>query len=181
MIMGVFFILICVFSKTLRLQILSNYMAYLIKSLIDGLISLRPTSAFFSLFLQILKGLHSMIRYRVNWGSGRSIFLTSPRMGCTKAVNFGATNSWELKFQRRGQNEDIRYFGSVWLCTRCRLFSRSNWKWVGRDSRWIWSRKTSRVSCIKKITGNENCSYKMDWNKRYHFYRVSPVSKKNRN
>ena len=116
-------------------------------------------------FLQILEGLHSMIRYRVNWGSGRSIFLISPRMGCIKAVNFGATNSWELKFQRRGQNEDIRYFGSVWLCIRCRLFSRTNWKWVGRDSRWIWSRKTSRVGCITKITGNDNCSYKMDWNK----------------
>ena len=116
-------------------------------------------------FLQILEGLHSMIRYRVNWGSGRSIFLISPRMGCIKAVNFGATNSWELKFQRRGQNEDIRYFGSVWLCTRCRLFSRTKWKWVGRDSRWIWSRETSRVGCITKITGNDNCSYKMDWNK----------------
>ena len=107
--------------------------------------------------------------------------LISPRIGSIKAVSFGATNSWGLKFQRRGQNEDIRYFGSVWLCTRCRLFSCSNWKWVGRDSRWIWSRKTSRVSCIKKITGNENCSYKMDWNKRCHFYRVSPVPKKNRN
>ena len=112
---------------------------------------------------------------------GTKQILISPRMASIKAVSFGATNSWGLKFQRRGKNEDIRYFGSVWLCTRCRLFSRSNWKWVGRDSRWIWSRKTSRVSCVKKITGNENCSYKMDWNKRCHFYRVSPVPKKNRN
>ena len=70
--------------------------------------------------------------------------------GFIKAVSFGDTNSLELKFERRGQNEDIRYFGSVWLCTRCRLFSRTNWKWVGRDSRWIWSRKTSRVGCITK-------------------------------
>ena len=116
-------------------------------------------------FSQILEGLHPLIRYRVKWGSGRNIFLISLRMGCIKAVNFGATNSWELKFRRRGQNEDIRYFGSVWLCTRCRLFSRTNWKWVGRDSRWIWSRETSRVGCITKITGNDNCSYKINWNK----------------
>ena len=86
-------------------------------------------------------------------------------MGSIKAVRFGATNSWGLKFRRRGQNEDIRYFGSIWLCTRCRLFSRTNWKWVGRDSRWIWSRETSRVGCITKITGNDNCSYKINWNK----------------
>ena len=54
--MGVFLILTCLFSKTLRLQILSNYMAYLIKSLNDRLISLRPTSVFFSLFFTDSRG-----------------------------------------------------------------------------------------------------------------------------
>ena len=164
--MAVFsFILTCAFSKTLRLQILSNYMAYPINSLIDELISLRPRSVFFSLFFTDSRGFtfHDQISSELRIETKQ--ILISPRMGCIKAVNFGATNSWELKFQRRGQNEDIRYFGSVWLCTRCRLFSRTNWKWVGRDSRWIWSRKTSRVGCITKITGNNNCSYKMDWNK----------------
>ena len=54
--MGVFLILTCLFSKNLRLQILSNYMAYLIKSLNDRLISLRPTSVFFSLFFTDSRG-----------------------------------------------------------------------------------------------------------------------------
>ena len=107
--------------------------------------------------------LHDQISSEI-WIGTKQI-LISPRMGSIKAVSFGATNSWGLKFRRRGQNEDIRYFGSVWLCTRCRLFSRTNWKWVGRDSRWIWSRETSRVGCITKITGYDNCSYKINWNK----------------
>ena len=146
--MGVFLILTCLFSKTLRLQILSNYMAYLIKSLNDRLISLRPTSVFFSLFFTDSRGFtfHDQISSELRIGTKQ--ILISPRMGSIKAVSFGATNSWGLKFRRRGQNEDIRYFGSVWLCTRCWLFSRTNWKWVGRDSRWIWRRKPSRVGCI---------------------------------
>ena len=55
--MAVFsFILTCAFSKTLRLQIFSNYMAYPINSLIDELISLRPRSVFFSLFFTDSRG-----------------------------------------------------------------------------------------------------------------------------
>ena len=71
-------------------------------------------------------------------------------MGCIKAVSFEASYSWELKFQRRGQNEDIFFLAFVLLCTRCWLFSGGNWKWLGQHGRWIWSRKTSRVSWIKK-------------------------------
>ena len=125
--MGVFcFILKCAFSKTLRLQILSNYIGYPINSLIDGLISLRPTRVFFSLFFTDSRGFtfHDQISSELRIGTKK--ILISPKMGCIKAVSFGATNSSELKFQRRGQNEDSRYFGSVWICTRCRLFSRTN-------------------------------------------------------
>ena len=71
-------------------------------------------------------------------------------MGCIKAVSFEASYSWELKFQLRGQNEDICFLGFVLLCTRCWLFSGGNWKWLGQHGRWIWSRKTSRVRWIKK-------------------------------
>ena len=71
-------------------------------------------------------------------------------MGCIKAVSFEASYSWELKFQRRGQNEDIFFLGFVLLCTRCWLFSGGNWKWLGQHGRWTLSRKTSRVRWIKK-------------------------------
>ena len=91
--MGVFLILTCLFSKTLRLQILSNYMAYLIKSLNDRLISLRPTSVFFSLFFTDSRGFtfHDQISSELRIGTKQ--ILISPRMGCIKAVSFGATNS----------------------------------------------------------------------------------------
>ena len=88
-----------------------------------------------------------MIKYRVPEGK---MNFNITRMECIKAVSSEASYSWELKFQRRGQNEDICFLGFVLLCTRCWLFSGGNWKWLGQHGRWIWSRKTSRVSWIKK-------------------------------
>ena len=85
-------------------------------------------------------------------------------MRCIKAVSFEASYSWELKFQRRGQNEDIFFLGFVLLCTCCWLFSGGNWKWLGQHGRWIWSRKTSRVSWIKK----NNYKWWLKWQNRVY-------------
>ena len=74
--MGVFLILTCLFSKTLRLQILSNYIAYLIKSLNDRLISLRPTSVFFSLFFTDSRGFsfHDQISNEMRIGTKQILY-----------------------------------------------------------------------------------------------------------